>query len=312
MRRVLAPTSFYHVGGSMPANTSSYVPRQADQELLAHVCAGDVCTVLTSRQMGKSSLMAHTVKALQKKRLRSVVIDLTAIIAHNMTAEAFYAGLIHAFIQQLKLPVRLDQWWQAHALLSPVQRLTDFVTQEVLPRVQRRLVVFIDEIDAMLQLDFSDDFFAALRAFYNDRAQHSALKRLTFVLLGAVAPQDLIQDRTRTPFNIGTRIELTDFIVEEADKLTAGWPFCDQKRARGLARVLHWTGGQPYLTHKVCATLATDAPQDGEEPAVDALIQTLFFGDATWSDPHLGYIRDRMVGSKADPAALLALYSDLL
>ena len=52
----------------------------------------------------------------------------------------------------------------------------------------------------MLQLDFADDFFAALRAFYNDRAQHAALKRLTFVLLGAVAPQDLIQDRA-TPFN---------------------------------------------------------------------------------------------------------------
>ena len=114
------------------------------------------------RQMGKSSLMAHTVKALQKKRLRSVVIDLTAIIAHNMTAEAFYAGLINAFIQQLKLPVTLDQWWQAHALLSPVllDRFRDArgvaTSRETPGSVYRR-------IDAMLQLDFADDFFAALR-----------------------------------------------------------------------------------------------------------------------------------------------------
>src|SRR5262249_36299384 len=125
-------------------------------------------------------------------------------------------------------------------------------------------------------------------------------------------PQDLIKDRTRTPFNIGTCIELTDFTLEEARKLTEVWPLTGEQREWCLARVLHWTGGRPYLTHRVCAELAITELPPGHEPDVDAVIQRLFFSDTTWSDPHLGYIRDRIVGDQHDPEALLQLYHDLL
>src|SRR5439155_5069220 len=46
--------------------------------------------------------------------------------------------------------------------------------------------------------------------------------RLTFCLLGVASPSDLIQDTRTTPFNIGRRIELTDFTAEEAAPLAAG------------------------------------------------------------------------------------------
>src|SRR5215471_12767393 len=101
MRRSMTPERFYYIDGSLHANTPSYVPRQADRDLLAHVAAGEVCTVLTSRQMGKSSLMVRSVAALKKKRLQSVVIDLSGIVEYNMTAEAFYAGILNTVIQQL-------------------------------------------------------------------------------------------------------------------------------------------------------------------------------------------------------------------
>src|SRR6266849_1745512 len=83
-----------------------------------------------------------------------------------------------------------------------------------------RLVIFLDEIDAVRSLPFStDEFFAAIRECYNRRAQDAEFQRLTFCLLGVASPSDLIRDTRMTPFNIGRRMELTDFTAAEAAPL---------------------------------------------------------------------------------------------
>src|SRR5207237_7379159 len=86
-----------------------------------------------------------------------------------------------------------------------------------------RLVIFIDEIDLVRGLPFStDEFFAGIRECYNRRTRDPEFRRLTFCLLGVAAPSDLIRDRRLTPFNIGRRIELTDFTPTEAAQLAIG------------------------------------------------------------------------------------------
>src|SRR5437867_3385491 len=93
-------------------------------------------------------------------------------------------------------------------------------------RIAGPVVLFIDEIDAVRSLPFStDEFFAAIRECYNRRSQDPAFERLTFCLLGVATPSDLIQDTRTTPFNIGHRIELTDFTPAEAAPLAAGLGF---------------------------------------------------------------------------------------
>jgi len=52
--------AFYITGGNVPADALSYVTRDADARLLQHLLQGDFCYILTSRQMGKSSLMTQT------------------------------------------------------------------------------------------------------------------------------------------------------------------------------------------------------------------------------------------------------------
>ena len=262
--------------------------------------------------MGKSSLMVRTAAQLKKKRIRSIIIDLQGKIEHGMGAEAFYAGLLDTFIQELKLSIDLTHWWQKHSLLSAVQRFSKFIDSQVLPYSQEGLVVFIDEIDSTLNLNFSDDFFAALRSFYNAGASNPAFKRLTFVLLGVAAPSDLMKDRTRSPFNIGRRIELTDFTEKEAHKLTRGFALEEQIAAQVLQRVLYWTGGHPYLTQKVCASLAMNKQGCHKGSDVDSLIERVFFSDETWRDSHLAHIRDRIVEDKDNSDALLALYRRIL
>jgi hypothetical protein len=53
------PTSFYVSGGTLRPDAPSYVERQADSDLFQALQHGEFCYALTSRQMGKSSLMAR-------------------------------------------------------------------------------------------------------------------------------------------------------------------------------------------------------------------------------------------------------------
>ena len=59
------PAHFYKTGGTMAGDAASYVPRRADLELFQALSEGEFCYVLTSRQMGKSSLMVRTAARLR-------------------------------------------------------------------------------------------------------------------------------------------------------------------------------------------------------------------------------------------------------
>ena len=296
-----AESSFFVTGGTVPTDSSSYVERKADKDLLSALQNGDYCFVLNSRQMGKSSLSVRTIAKLNAAGIQTAFVDLTKIGAQNVTAEQWYAGLLAETGRGLSLRKEFVAYWKEHVQLPPVQRYFGALREVALATLDSRIVVFVDEIDAVRSLSFAaDEFFAAVRACYNSRTEDDTYKRITFCLVGAATPADLISDTRMSPFNIGRRIELRDFTEPETQPLASHLP----GGKATLDRVLHWTGGQPYLTQRLCRAVV-------EEPntPVDKLCDALFLSkSAQESDDNISFVRNRLLKSEVDLASLLDLY----
>jgi AAA-like domain/CARDB len=300
----------YTVGGTVQAGGGLYVSRKADEEFLTLCRNGSFVYVLTSRQMGKSSLMVHAAEQLTRDGMATVIIDLT-LIGVQITADEWYLGLLTKMADDLNMKADVIDWWTANRQLSPTQRLPLFVEKVLLTEVPGRVVIFVDEIDTTLSLPFTDDFYAALRYMYNARATMADFRRISFVLIGVAMPNDLISDPHRTPFNIGQRLDLTDFTFEEALPLAEGLrPSLDQGR-QVLRWVMKWTQGHPYLTQRLCNVLVNRNLPQCTEADVDRIVAETFFEDMSDQDHNLQFVRDMLTERAPDRLRILATYRDI-
>ena len=112
------------------------------------------------------------------------------------------------------------------------------------------------------------------------------------MLIGVATPSDLISDPQRTPFNIGQRLELSDFTYEEALRLTDGLDLTEKDAEQVLQWVLKWTKGHPYLTQRLCRAIAGQHRMSWTESEVDGIVGMTFLGNNSEHDTNLRFVSD--------------------
>jgi WD40 repeat protein len=310
----------YKVGGSLACNHPTYVERRADRELLSQLKEGKFCYIFNCRQMGKSSLRVRAMHRLQEAGMSCASIDMTSL-GSDVSQQQWYSGIITQLFLGLSLTGKLNlkTWLRDREELPPVQKLGQFIEEVVLVHCRgEKIFIFIDEIDKVLSLNFSlDDFFAWIRFCYNQRAENSQYERLTFALFGVATPSDLIREKSQTSFNIGVAIELTGFTITEIEPLETGLKEIAEDPRAVLETVLHWTGGQPFLTQKLCqALLRIDSviAKGSEAVRVEAMVRSQMVENWESQDEpvHLKTIRDRLGRNEQRAGRLLGLYQQIL
>ncbi|MEH2150568.1 AAA-like domain-containing protein [Nostoc sp.] len=326
----------YQVGGSLHSDDPTYVVRQADEKLYTSLKGGDFCYVFNSRQMGKSSLLQRISRRLKSEGYKCVYLDVTQLGSEDTTSAQWYKGIIVSMFYGLNLAehVNFKQWWDMQAGLSPVQKLHQFVEEVLLPNIKsdseeddkaKGIFIFIDEIDSLLSLNFPvNDFFAWIRHCYNQQAHDPNFQRLGFALFGVASPSDLIADKRRTPFNIGTAIELYGFQLHETSPLLNGLKEAISQPEVVLQEVIYWTGGQPFLTQKLCQLVLQTALKTSDRKIVlspkteaswvEQLVrsQIIQHWESQDEPEHFRTIRDRLLFNQQQAGRLLSLYQQVL
>ncbi len=310
----------YQVGGALAIDSPTYVVRSADRQFYQYLKQGQFCYILNPRQMGKSSLMVRMISQLQKEGIRCGAIDMSHIGSWDVTPEQWYLSIAHELIRRFGLlkKIKFKSWWNEHSYLSPLKRLGELIEDIILVEVTdndgtpaKQIIIFIDEIDSILSLNFPvNEFFALIRSCYNQRSINPEYRRLTFALLGVVSPSDLIADVQITPFNIGRSIQLQGFKENEIQPLLYGLLTNLENPQTIFKEILFWSNGQPFLTQKICNLIRN---AQAHQSSIENIVRTNIINNWESQDEpeHLKTISNRLIKSKRSKA-LLQLYRRIL
>ncbi len=266
-------------GGAVKLSDKLYVEREADVRLKDQLAKwGTTTTIRAPRQTGKTSLLMRGIYTARSQGHAAVFFDVQGMGRECLASmDVFLRGLAEAISDELGLDESLlDQAW--HGTRSTAVKLQRFLEKQVLPGLDRPLILAIDEADGLLKTSFYIDFFGLLRSWHNRRATNPEWDKFSMVLVISTEPYLLIPDVNQSPFNVGLHLELSDFTFEQVRDLNArhGAPVA----ASDLPSLMNLLQGHPYLTRRALYALAVegmswaqfvhDAPTD-EGPFSDHL-----------------------------------------
>ncbi len=239
------------VGGAVPLDSRFYVVRPTDDEFLAAIARRDSLVLIKgARQMGKTSLLARGIQQAREAGAQVVLTDFQKLnAAHLASLEALFRTLARAFRRQLHLDVSPDQVWDD--LDGPNMNFENYIRHEVLEKTQTPIVWGLDEVDRLFTCDFGSEVFALFRSWHNERSLDPTgpWQRLTLTIAYATEPHLFITDLNMSPFNVGTRLTLEEFTLEQVADLNGryGAPL---RTAAEVERYFGLVGGHPYLVRR--------------------------------------------------------------
>ncbi len=250
--------SLESVGGAVPLDSRFYVVRPTDREFQCAISRGDsVVLVKGARQMGKTSLLARGLQTARESGAQVALTDFQKLNSEDIASiDAFFLALGEFLADQLGMSNLPESAWDKRR--SANTNFERYMRREVLDKIPGHLVWGLDEVDRLFTTTFGSEVFGLLRSWHNERALDPGgpWSRLTLAMAYATEAHLFITDVNQSPFNVGTRLALSDFTVEQVRDLNVRYGRVLSSDAE-LARLCSLLGGQPYLVRRAFHELAS-------------------------------------------------------
>lgn len=273
----------YKVGGCLSWDHPSYVSRESDAELYQAITQGRLCTVLGPRQMGKSSLRIRVRRQLEQAGYCCVTLFASQLIDSPEDYSRWDRQLTSAIWDSLyPSDIHTLRWWlKKTESLLPQQRMEHFSRDLLFKKLSEQpVVVFIDDIDALLNIPFfADDLLEWIWHCYCLRKIYPIYDNLNFVILGNADGRALLKNK-RMLANCKA-IALNSFELADTGSLQQGLAPYIQSTEQVLESILRWTAGQPLLTQKLCSLFVENMHENMHEnmQTSDTVSDACFCGD---------------------------------
>ena len=273
---------FQKAGALVPG--TFYLERDADRQILEALRAGDVCHVLASRQVGKSSLKNRAVAALRAEGRRVAVADLSGLGVQDVTEDSWCYSLARTLYRSAGSRTDLTAIWDGGDRETVSARLGTALRALALEDTSRPAVIVLDEIDLLIDLPFRENVLQALRSAINDRSVVPGMERLALCTVGVAVTTDVAPDVNHSPF-VGRAIVLDDFTREQLAPLESGLANLGADPAELLDTVWDLTHGHPAMTQNLCAELVELGSQNAvTRKGMIELADRVFLGAGPFQD----------------------------
>jgi len=237
-------------GGAVRLSSPFYIERRADRELSNLILSmGETALIKGPRQVGKSSVLARLYQHAREQDLNAVYLDFQRLddaALQDINSLLLHIGnLISVRFRTAKSP---DHYWDER--FGAKDNLTTFLGEEVLDKIDKPFVFFMDEVDRLFASSFRDDFFGLIRSWHNDRAfDEERFGKFNMVLAYSTEAYLFIRNLNESPFNVGVKCELEDFGQTEVERLNElhGQPIRTPAQMDELHGLL---SGHPFLVRR--------------------------------------------------------------
>jgi tetratricopeptide (TPR) repeat protein len=244
-------------GGTVRLQDKFYIERDEDRRLRSEMKRmGTTITIHAPRQSGKSSLLIRGLEQAKQAGANRMLLDMQRVDKDHLASfDAFLRYFAEFVVFKLSQDADvIDRHWRRS--LSPQEKLTNLFEDFIFDKVDRNLVICLDEIDDLLQTSFYSEFFGLLRSWHNLRAIDERWDKLSTIMVLSTEPYLLISNFHQSPFNVGVNLYLQDFNVSQIQDLNErhGTPLSGKE----FDELVQIFGGHPFLTRKALYLLVAE------------------------------------------------------
>jgi hypothetical protein len=238
-------------GGAVPLDSRYYIVQSTDVEFREGIARQDgLLLVKGARQMGKTSLLARGLEQARNAGKTVVPLDLQRLNQNDLAdLTTLYKAIGGMIADSLKLDVYPEDKWRAGR--APNINFENYIIREVMDKIEGHVIFAWDEVDRLFPFAYASEMFGMFRSWFSARATDPQMPwgRLTQAFVYATEPHLFITDQFQSPFNVGTKLELHDFNLEQVEQLNKLYEAPLQSRG-DLERFYALFCGHPYLTRR--------------------------------------------------------------